>query len=579
VSDVVLSRTRRLQLEQVVVEARWRVYRDCPATFFRDCVQVPTPQTVSGRGPFDLYGYQQEALDLFDAERFVVGLKARQLGWTTLVMAYCLHQLLFRPGANILLVSKDQPTANKALTMLDFMWDFLPAWVRGRAPKLDVDAVTEHVWLHPDGMRARIVSRPATKTVGAGETATLVVWDEAALAKEQDDTYRTLKPTTDAGGKMIVFSTARGAHNRFAQLFRDAQQGRSQFVPLFHPWMVSRLINPLASVGGVDTVHYDQKRAEFADEPWRFYAEYPSNADEAFRQSGRSRFEGLPPIDEFEAFGWRGRLQEHAEAGWMLVADDTGPLRLDPELVPLRSAPQWARPVLAVDPASGIGGDYTAMTLGWLDETGVPVRVGFWHANDVEPHEAAAQADVLGRMFKGRLRAAQLVVEKAGGYDLSIVSELRRLRYPNLYLHRYQGHRRRKLEETFGFPMTATRRPLVIDVLASWLNFADGSEVMRGIDPLLRYELGAFVVTHSGKFEADTGCHDDLVMSAAIWLYVLQERGVAPTAGKGEQEQREVASFDLSDMFADIETARRAAEAADSKFASRMERQMRRSRR
>jgi hypothetical protein len=570
-----LPSRQRQQLEQLVVELRWRRYAVDPAAFFADCVQIPT--VADGRAPFELYDYQLEALATFRSERFVVGLKARQLGWTTLAMAYALHQLLFRPGANILLVSKDQDTANKALGMLDFMWDFLPAWARQRSPTLEVDGATEHAWRHPDGMRSRIVSRPATKTVGAGETATLVLWDEAALAKEQEDTYRTLKPTTDAGGSMIVFSTARGAHNRFAQMYRDAEQGRSQFVPVFHPWTASRLINPLADQGGVDTTTYDQKRAEFASEPWRFYAEYPASPEEAFRQSGRSRFEGLPPLEEFDELGWRGRLVDHPDLGWTLQPDPSGPLRLLPELAVAAAAPTWARPVLAVDPASGVGGDYTAMTLGWLDQDGRPTRVGFWHANDVEPFEAAAEADALGRMFAGRTRAARLVVEKAGGYDLSIVSELRRMRYPNLYLHRYQGHRKRRMEETFGFPMTATRRPLVIDALASWLDF-DGGQVMAGIDPLLRYELGAFVVTDAGRYEADVGCHDDLVMSAAIWLYVVCEgvtSGAAPTEDKGEGAPT-TAVFDLSALFADAERARAAQEQTDARFARTLTDRMRR---
>ena len=75
-------------------------------------------------------------------------------------------------------------------------------------------------------------------------------------------------------------------------------------------------------------------------------------------------------------------------------------------------------------------------------------------------------------------------------------------------------------------PMTASRRPLVIDSLAKALQFDKGM-VMEGIDRNFRIELGAFVVTDNGRVEADIGMHDDLVMSAGIMTYVLFERGSA----------------------------------------------------
>ena len=80
----------------------------------------------------------------------------------------------------------------------------------------------------------------------------------------------------------------------------------------------------------------------------------------------------------------------------------------------------------------------------------------------------------------------------------------------------------------FGFPMTATRRPLVVDALASWLDF-ENNNVMGGIDKDLRRELGAFVVRSDGKVAADVGMHDDNVMSAALFVYVAQEHSPKAT--------------------------------------------------
>ena len=562
--SLTLRKRQRDRLEAVWVEAQWRRFSDDPAAFFSECVWIPSPATKAGRQLFAPFDYQTDTLATFQDERYVVVLKARQLGLTTLAMAYALWLLLFRPGSNILLVSENQRTANKALTMMDFMWRFLPAWFKHRAPDLETDSATEHVWRFADGLTSRIVSLPATKTAGASETATLVLWDEAALASDQEETYKTLKPTTDAGGSMIVFSTARGAHNRFARLYREAERGESEFVTVFHPWYVSRFLNPLAPKletcgkvpceSCVDRTKHEVKRRDFIDEPWQFYSEYPESAEEAFRESGHSRFSDLPPINEFDELGWRGTI-----AGTKLSESAHGALRLRPAFV--GGVPSWAKVVISVDPSGGVGGDFTAITIGFVDADGVPQRVGFWHDNQTEPVDVSRIVRDLGHYFRGSSqRAAQVAIEKSGGWGDTLINELtRNLSYPNMYVHQKTGHRKGVSETSFGFPMTATRRPIVIDKLAQWLpsTVADKPQVMQGIDPLLRHELGAFIVNDAGRYEADTGMHDDLVMSTAIWLFVLEEIG-PPTATpdtKGNGNQRTV-RIDVSHIFQEAEEAR-----------------------
>jgi hypothetical protein len=75
--------------------------------------------------------------------------------------------------------------------------------------------------------------------------------------------------------------------------------------------------------------------------------------------------------------------------------------------------------------------------------------------------------------------------------------------------------------------MTTDRRKAVIDRLAQYLVFEESECKIDNIYPLLRTELGQFVMqeTASGsvRYAADTGCHDDLVMSMAISLWVLVE--------------------------------------------------------
>lgn len=542
-----MNARQRRRLVEAHVELRWREYSEDPELFFRECVWVPAGEKFGkgrGRVPLDLFDYQQETLKVFRENRYVIVLKARQLGLTTIAMGYALWMLMFRPNSNIVLVSKNQSTADKALELLDFMFQFLPDSVKSRGPQPENQAAKHHSYRFADGMVSQITSYAATKTVAAGQTASLVIWDEAALAEYQEDVLRTLLPTTDAGGSMIVFSTARGGHNRFAQLYRDAERGENEFRSVFFPWSVSKLVSP---------EDYDSKRRALKSEPWLFYAEYPSSVDEAFRQSGRSRFPNLPSEDDCNLFELRGNLEWKPDGSVAFIGNASGPFRFRPDA--LDGCPDGSVPVIAIDPSSGTGGDYTAITGGWFEYDGTPRRVAFWHANMVEPSEAAEEAAKLGRLLQdSRGMDALMVVEKQGGYGDTIIHELRNtLLYQNLYRFTYTGHRKRRVDEAYGFPMTFARRPLVIDTLARWVDRE--KELLDGIDPILRQELGAFVVREDGRVMADAGMYDDMVMSTAIWLYVLEERGVPATPDPIVERSEE--RYSVNYIFEDAEKARR----------------------
>ena len=576
--------TDRHELEQLRAEMMWRRASKDPAFFMRELMWVQSQRDDRGREPFELFDYQEDDLQTFLENQFAVVLKARQLGLSTLVAGWALWLVLFRPGAVIVWVSNNQRNADKAIAMLDTAWHFLPEWAKAKAPRKVGDAASEKVWVHPDGLRSRIKASAGTKTAAASETATLVVLDEFALVDPiiQHDLYRSASPTTDAGGKLVIISTARGRRNRFARMFMDARAGKTRFKAIFHPWFLSRFVNPLAhkvqgcaDCGGkgwlpnadggtyctscVDTTIYEAKKADFPEEPHLHRAEYPATPDEAFRESGRPRFQWLPQLEACEEFPYRGRLQADVNGNLVFVEDPEGPLRLAAEAFE-PDPDRWY--VQSIDPATGTGGDYTAMTVGYMDADGDPVRVAFWHANTVEPVEAANEAALLGKWFTGTAGPAKIVVETQGGYGASFIDELRRLHYPNLYRQRSAETRRRRRGEAYGLAMQWKRKPLVIDRLASFLVPLEGgaSEArLAGIDPMLLDELESFVRTDQGKVQADVGCHDDLVMSTAIWLWVLvDEAPDATPAPTGEKPSAPAGqAFDLSHLFVDAEAAER----------------------
>ena len=67
-----------------------------------------------------------------------------------------------------------------------------------------------------------------------------------------------------------------------------------------------------------------------------------------------------------------------------------------------------------------------------------------------------------------------------------------------------------------GISTNAKTRPLMIDALYSYMTqFPESVKSQR-----LALELTGLVSKSSGKVEADSGCHDDIALSAAVCMYV-----------------------------------------------------------
>ena len=552
-----MNSKRAQELQQMWVELEWRRCAADELYFLQQYVYIPSERDARGRVKFELFDYQRELRDLIRNNRFVISLKARQLGYTTLAMAHALWLALFRPGANVLIISRNQDSSNKNLAQARLAYRFLPEWMQARGPKLENDSSKGMSFQFADGMISSLKAAASTAGVFAGETATFVIWDEAALvepASLQEDVLRTLLPTTDAGGSMWIISTARGAHNRFAKTYRAAKKGDSQFVSFFRPWNVSPFLQCDKECGwcggqeGVRTpchTRHDLKRREFADEPWRFFQEYPSDDEEAFRESGRPRFVGLPPEDTYTDFTYRGDIIWSDDKTLVFEPDPHGPLRL--------STPEPDKDgfyVIGADPSQGVGRDYASAHLLAFNGDGRPEIVGYYHSNTVQPPEFAAALDRLGRYFAGRQWAALLAVEDQGGQGSLPINELHRhLEYPNPYMHQNPGAKKSRSSRFFAFPMTVDRRRAVVDRLARYLAVRDGQMTLDNMYPALRVELGQFVAQETAngnlRYAADVGCHDDLVMSLAIALWVLVEEAEDGSPQAAPIEEKTALGLDI----------------------------------
>jgi hypothetical protein len=470
-----------------------------PAHFTdRHCVIDDAQGHGDGGGtmPFRLWAAQREALAALHAGRRVVILKARQLGISWLCCAYALWLCLFHPGKVVLLFSKGQLEANELIRRVRALYDRLPGWLRAACPLGRPPNTRAIHWANG----SRIESMPATPTAGSSYTASLVIMDEAAKMAHAEALYASAKPTIDAGGQLIVLSTAFGVGNLFHRLWTRAVAGLNGFTVVFLPWHARP---------GRDDAWHARQVAE-ANDPSACLQEYPADPTEAFIASGRPRF----PAAWLHAQGPNAR-----ERG---LPDPALPARLRgvPGLVAYAPpAAAAGRPVLiGADVAEGLeGGDYSAAVV--LDADSLEELAslhGRW-----EPDEYGDLLAALGDAYGGR------VVVERNNHGHAVLSRLRAVR-PAV------GAAWTIADGPDGRPgwlTTTTTKPQAIDRLAELLR--DGGVTVRSRPTL--DELQVYSVGSGGRTGAPQGFHDDRVMAwaAAVGWQALCRPAPAARVGAG----------------------------------------------
>ncbi|KKN57459.1 hypothetical protein LCGC14_0561710 [marine sediment metagenome] len=180
---------------------------------------------------FNLWPVQFDVVEKLESSLLLVILKARQEGLTWLILSYILWLMIFRPVATALLFSRRDREAVYMLTgRLKEMYKRLPRWMQARSILQDND----HEWRLSNGSEARAFPT----TAGDSYTATIVLVDEADLVPDLNQLMRAVKPTIDAGGRMILLSRADKSkpESEFKKIYRAARQKITSWSSIFLPW-------------------------------------------------------------------------------------------------------------------------------------------------------------------------------------------------------------------------------------------------------------------------------------------------------------------------------------------------------
>jgi hypothetical protein len=260
--------------------------------------------TVGAWIPFQLWPAQVGVLRDLLAHLLNAILKARQLGFTWLVLGYCLWRMLFRPISSIGLFSKGDREAQELLDRLKKMHDRLPEWMRQR-----VVVSNGHTFEFASGS----IARALPTTGGESFTFSVIFCDEISRFDNAAELLIAVKPTIDAGGQMIIGSII--DKDRLseapAKMMKAAWRGENGWHFIFLPWNA----NPNRDQTWYDAVFADalaRHGGDIAGAQDEVFTQYPKSPDECF--SPRSQNKRIPYAHLRAAYQEMNPLQETYDA-------------------------------------------------------------------------------------------------------------------------------------------------------------------------------------------------------------------------------------------------------------------------
>ena len=458
-------------------------------------------------------------------------LKARQMGFTAILLAQDVFTFLTKPGSTVLVMCQSKLDNKPLKSICERIEDIIDQLVR---LGLDKPKKTDSTWRLGDSSLSVAVAGASPKSAEKAirsETVTHLHCTEIAFWDYPSETWTALRQCVapqQFGSEIVWESTPNGASGLFYEEFRSAQDGRTEFKTHFFPWyMMAEYSEPL--LPGEVIVPLTELEKKLRPEQVKWYRrmsdgesgqltaqEYPSDPDSCFLSMGRSFFDNTKVLGMLAA----ARTYE-AELTYVIGrsgAISKSEVRASGQSTPipkLRTIRVFHHPdpggeyVVALDPSEGVGLDASA---GVVLERGTGRHMAtIW--GQFRPEELARVAVKVAKEFNG----AEIAVERANHGHAVRVALVNECKYPILF---------RDFDKKFGWINTYQSRTLALDHLEQAIRQGHFTTP----DVFLLREIKDFVVTETagGKTRADheRGKHDDLIMATTIGWSVISRRRV-----------------------------------------------------
>jgi len=466
-------------------------------------------------------------------------LKARQMGFTSLILAEFLADALFTPNLKVVLIGQDDEFAKGMIRKVKFYWESLPELVRIDGMKVatpkrefEVGSYSDHLITWPSlGSSIQAGTSGSTK-FGRGETVHRVLASEVAFWDETTASgiLIAVESAMPPSGRFVQECTANGASGTFFEGYMAAKSRKSTYTPHFYVWPWDNEYR--FPEGSPQVLAEDRGKLEYTPEEeliaqklgldeeqvrWRrhrqrnlgekFPQEFPEDDMTCFLLSGSTIF------DQDTIENLIGRCREP------LLTRESGNVRIWQTRLPA------SRYIIGVDVATGYGLDPAISA-----EKRKKLRLDYSAAIVMNAKTLEHVATLHGNWDIDT--CAELVVELAKEYNNALIaveangpgdsvlnSIVNKLNYHNIY---WQESPQDKSIKRWGWWSDQASKPRMI----SEMKVAINSGAFVTWDEKLLGECRIFSKLTPTKVGALPGGHDDLVMAAGVAIAVRNEAPV-----------------------------------------------------
>jgi hypothetical protein len=269
-------------------------------TFYaEECLRIRpkiggTAPLVFNAAQLELHRRLEEQLKTKGMVRAII-LKGRQMGCSTYVASRLFKKTTETPGLRTIIIAHERQASNNLFRVVKRFGDLLP---EDRRPSIGTSNQQE---LQFDKIDSGYVVATATEEgAGRSDTAQCLHGSECAFWVDMSEQLSALLQTVPRipGSEVILESTAKEFGDAFHQLWRSAETGESEFIPIFLPWTLdpgyraavgedfarTSEEKKLAELHGLDDEQIFWRRLKIAElrSEDLFKREYPLTAAEAF---------------------------------------------------------------------------------------------------------------------------------------------------------------------------------------------------------------------------------------------------------------------------------------------------------
>ena len=514
-------------------------YKENFELFSQEQIRILPKDPTKGFIPFEFNEPQRLINEALEKQRRETGrvraivLKARQQGISTYCASRVYWKTYFTDNSKSVVMAHDAATSDALFAMSrniiqNMNDDYKPEFKRSNAKEILFEHNNAGYRLYTAG----------SKEAGRGTTPTIAHLSEVAFWQFDQEILAGLFQgiSQSEGTEVILESTANGATGEFFRLYKGAERGENEYVPIFIPWFLTPEYSRTAPPDFETTVEEDKlvedyglsndqlywRRLKIAESgELKFKQEYPASAEEAFVVSGNSVFDQtkitslIPqPIQS---------TREYDERTGMFEQLKEGPLH------------QWIYPqhddkfVIGADISLGVGLDHSVAVVLNPDNK----ICALYRSNRIDPSHFGDILFYLGRYYNNAL-----IAPESNSIGIATINRLRELNYINLY-HQVKTANISDEETTRpGFRTTSSSKPFIIGQLK---RAVDDEELWIPSNVIIQ-EMKDYVVSNSGKMEALPGCHDDTIIALAIAFEVMRTHREKLTNDKVSWKDR-VGSF------------------------------------